>query len=286
MISISLSNIKKSYGENNVLKGISLTFNCGKGNIIGVIGKNGSGKSTLFKILAKIDKSFIGELGIETKEQVRLGFLPEDRSLAKLGNIQDILTLWARIQSVPAKKIQKAVERWLVKTNLWSNRLDKISSLSKGNQQKLQLACALIHEPNLIIFDEPFSGLDPNNQELVIEILSEFRNSGALIFLSAHQLELVERIANQCFLLLDGNLEVIESSTENLQNELVIECYRPQLLQGIPIAKYKGAFYFIELDKISLLHKNILLDLFSNQEIKVAQTRSLRNIFLQKVQAG
>lgn len=286
MINISLSGIKKRYHKKFVLKGISHTFESNKGKIIGVIGQNGAGKSTLFKILAQIDKSFIGELRITSTTQIRLGFLPEDRSLAKLGSIQDILTLWARIQGVQDNKIQFKVELWLLKTNLWNNKLDKISSLSKGNQQKLQLACALIHEPNLIIFDEPFSGLDPSNQEFVIDLFYEFKNNGALVFLSAHQLELIERVADQCFLLLDGSLDVVESSTVNLKNELVIECYNPKLMEEIPIVNHKDSFYFIELDTLNQQHKNILLELFSHQYIKVAKARSLRNIFLHKISTG
>lgn len=286
MINLFLDDVKKSYEDKNVLNGITISFESRKGTIIGVIGKNGAGKSTLFKILSQIDKSHQGQFKASTIEQIRLGFLPEDRSLAKLGSIHDILILWARIQGVPTKNIQSNVQSWLCRIGLWDNRNKNISSLSKGNQQKLQLACALIHEPNLIIFDEPFSGLDPSNQELVIEILEVFKNKGALIFLSAHQLELIERIADQCFLLTDGKLEVIQSTIGVSGNQLIIECCEPDLIEGIPVVYLKDSEYFIEVDKLNYQHKNDLFELFSNQSIKVVQTQSLRNVFLQKTSAG
>ncbi|MEZ7277137.1 ABC transporter ATP-binding protein [Pseudoalteromonas sp. 68 DY56-GL68] len=286
MINLRLDNLKKSFHSQEVLSGIDLKMESSDGRIIGVIGKNGAGKSTLFKILSNIDKDYTGSFICEMNTAIKLGFLPEERSLPKFGSISDILLLWARIQGVEKADLNNKMEYWFKRVQLWELRGEKITSLSKGNQQKLQLACALIHEPNLIIFDEPFSGLDPNNQELVIDILNQFKNQGALILLSAHQLELVERISDICYLLTNGILDTIEPIRHNKNKNLLVECYDPTSLDGTSATLVKEHTYLIELENLGSNEKLILFELISKDTISIIKNNNLRNVFLEKLQQG
>ena len=286
MPKLQLENVQKSYGSNSVLNEISLELNSPNGMIVGVVGKNGAGKSTLFKILSSIDKDYTGTFNFDFDGQMKLGFLPEERSLTKLGTISDILLLWARLQGVPEAEIKGKLEYWFQRVHLWDRKDEKMSSLSKGNQQKLQLACALINDPNLIIFDEPFSGLDPSNQELVIDILAECKARGALVLLSAHQLELVERIADKCFILTNGQLESMKPDLRLCEQELLIECSEPESLEGIAAVALENNTYLLQMEQLSPNDKDKLFGLFCSNVISVAQRSSLRNVFLQKVTTG
>lgn len=286
MFKLHLDNLQKSYGSNSVLKEISLNLSSQGGMIIGVVGKNGAGKSTLFKILSSIDTDYTGSFSFECDSEIKLGFLPEERSLAKLGTIHDILLLWARIQGVRSEDIDDKIDFWLERTSLLERKNDKISELSKGNQQKLQLACSLLNDPNLIIFDEPFSGLDPSNQELVIEIINQFKAQGSLILLSAHQLELVERISDKNYILTNGHLEPFNIIKGISGKELTINCYQQNLMDGLEAARIGKNTYLIRLENLTPIKKDLLLNLFCENSISVTNNTSLRDVFLKKVNMG
>ncbi|GGW83900.1 ABC transporter ATP-binding protein [Alteromonas halophila] len=217
---LKISGLNKKYGDKHVLKDLSLDVHSSEGSLVGIVGINGAGKSTLLRILAQIDGDYDGQFtlhvnGQDINSKFDVGFLPEERSLPSSGKVVDILKLWLELRGKKGEECKVLIEKWLVKAELEQYRNTKLKSLSKGNKQKLQLACCLMHEPIFIVFDEPFSGLDPGNQELVINLLQERKQKGALIVLSAHQLELVERMCDQTFLMDDGRLEQFDVAHSN-----------------------------------------------------------------------
>lgn len=217
-IRIRIESLNKNYGKKKVLKAMGLDIEFEGGAIVGLVGINGAGKSTLLRIIGKIDGEYSGECEIEVggeklKSKFETGFLPEERSLPAFGTVNNVLTFWAELRGFSGSNIREAVDLWVSKLRLKEYSETNVKELSKGNKQKLQLACCLIHEPKVIVFDEPFSGLDPGNQEVIVDLLIESKSKGALIFISAHQLELVERICDKTFLMNEGKLVPFNSST-------------------------------------------------------------------------
>lgn len=202
--------ISKRYGNLSAVCDVSLTVNGGQ--ILSLIGPNGAGKSSAFRMIVGLLQPDSGSITIEdcgTTREVRkedIGFLPEERGLYQDVRIGDLLEYWGRIRGMTNVDSGLASRYWLDRFEFSEKKNEKVSTLSKGNQQKLQLAACLIHQPRYLILDEPFSGLDPVNQELVSTLLHEQCNLGVGILLSAHQLSLVQRISNQILIIKHGKI--------------------------------------------------------------------------------
>ena len=170
---IRISQLSKSYGQNEVLRGMS--FEVPSGSICGLVGKNGAGKTTLFHSILNF-VNYDGEIQLDgnpltTKVNNRIGYLPEERSLMPKLTVFEQVRYLASLKGMSRKEVSKKLPLWMEKLEVKGKLTDKIKSLSKGNQQKIQLIITLIHEPDLIILDEPFSGLDPGNTALLKEII-------------------------------------------------------------------------------------------------------------------
>lgn len=210
---LQVESVKKQFGE--VIAIDDASFVVEQGSIGALIGPNGAGKSTTFRIIAGLSRPNTGQVlwrgqAIQNslpKEQ--LGFLPEERGLYQDVTVEQLLKYWARLRAIGTPKIPELLEQWLHRLDLHPRRTEKVRSLSKGNQQKLQLAACLMHSPRLLVLDEPFSGLDPINQDFVSDILIEYASAGAAILISAHQLALVERIASNITLIQSGRTSTI-----------------------------------------------------------------------------
>lgn len=210
---LQIESIRKSFGNTAAIDDASLVVE--QGSIVALIGPNGAGKSTTFRIVAGLTRPDAGQVrwrgqiihSALPKEQ--LGFLPEERGLYQDVNVAELLKYWARLRAIATPKITELLEHWLHRLDLYTKRNEKVRSLSKGNQQKLQLAACLMHSPCLLVLDEPFSGLDPINQEFVSDILIERAGAGTAILISAHQLALVERIASSVALIQSGRTSVM-----------------------------------------------------------------------------
>lgn len=205
---LTIQKVYKSYGTKQVLKDIN--FSVQNGHITGLIGKNGSGKTTLFRcILNFLDYS--GKINIDNhkfnaQDYNSVGFLPEERSLMPKLTIYDQIHFLAQLKGLSTNQIKTQLPLWLKRLAVKGKITDKIKSLSKGNQQKIQMIATLMHQPNLIILDEPFSGLDPVNVDLMKKIVLEEKRRGAAIIFSDHNMRNVEELCDDVVMINEGQL--------------------------------------------------------------------------------
>ncbi|WP_372873072.1 ABC transporter ATP-binding protein [Shewanella sp.] len=209
MIHIQAKLLEKRYSTIKAVDGVSLDIQGGK--VLALLGPNGAGKSSLIRMLVGLTCPDAGELYINHNgrplaqlPREHYGYLPEDRGLYQDRTVTQNLTYIGELRGMPKTRIDSQIALWTERFGLTDKCGDKLSQLSKGNQQKVQLIACLLHAPELLILDEPFSGLDPVNQELVVSILAELRNAGTGIVLSAHQMALVERLADRMLLINHG----------------------------------------------------------------------------------
>lgn len=214
---VRVLNLSKSFNGQNVVRDIS--FDISKGEVFGLIGPNGAGKTTIIRMLLDIIRPDSGEIRIlddrlseETKN--RIGYLPEERGLYKKLTVFETLTYLGALKEIDSEKRATFL---LDKMGMLQHRDKKISELSKGMQQKIQIIAAIIHDPDFIILDEPFSGLDPVNMKLVKELIMELGKEGKTIIISTHMMDQVERMCSRIFMIhkgegvLYGKIEEIKS---------------------------------------------------------------------------
>ncbi|MCU9533727.1 ABC transporter ATP-binding protein [Streptococcus sp. CSL10205-OR2] len=217
---ITISRLSKSYGDNQVLKDIS--FDIPSGSICGLIGKNGSGKTTLFHSILNF-VTYEGNILLEnhalsTKDYKHIGYLPEERSLMPKLTVFEQVRYLATLKGMSTKDIAKKLPVWMERLEVKGKLTDKIKSLSKGNQQKIQLIITLIHEPDFIILDEPFSGLDPVNTALLKKVILEEKKRGASIIFSDHVMTNVEELCDELIMISEGRL-VLNGSIQAIRNQ-------------------------------------------------------------------
>ena len=186
-----------------------LTFTVKPGSIMGLIGQNGAGKTTTFRLILDFLQADRGEVLWEGKpigknEYDIIGYLPEERGLYPKISIQDQLIYFAQLRGKTKKEIEPKIDEWMERFQVKGKKTDKVKTLSKGNQQKVQLIATLIHEPKLIILDEPFSGLDPVNAELLKEGILSLKKSGSCVIFSSHNMDHVEKICDHLIMLNNG----------------------------------------------------------------------------------
>ncbi len=201
---VEITNVSKSFNGQTVVKDIS--FEIAPGEIFGLIGPNGAGKTTIIRMLLDIIRPDSGEIKIlgsgqpeETKDII--GYLPEERGLYRRLTVMDSLLYLGALKNYQSKK--KVLEL-LERMEMHQHKDKKLSELSKGMQQKIQLIASICHDPQLIILDEPFSGLDPVNMKLVKEIIIELGNEGKTILISTHMMDQVERMCGRIFMMHKG----------------------------------------------------------------------------------
>ncbi len=197
---LEIQNLNKTYGNQKALSDISLTIP--KGGIFGLLGPNGAGKTTLIRIINQIIEGDSGEVFfkgeiLQSKHISRIGYLPEERGLYKKMKVWDQLVYFARLKDMPAALAKERVGYWLKKMDIISWKDKRIDDLSKGMAQKVQFISTIIHEPELLILDEPFSGFDPLNAEIIKNEIIELKEKGITIVLSTHRMESVELLCDQ-----------------------------------------------------------------------------------------
>src|SRR6267378_326243 len=218
-ITVKLDRVSKSFGEFKAVSELSLAVRAGR--IFGLLGPNGAGKTTTIRMIVNItapDSGSIELFGrhIDPELQDRIGYLPEERGLYKKMKIGEQLKFFAELKNVKGKEADHRVDQWLQKLKLteWKNK--KSMELSKGMQQKIQFITAVLHDPDLLILDEPFSGLDPVNVELLKAIVLELKAAGKTIIFSTHQMEVAEQICDDICLInrsrkvLDGRIRDVK----------------------------------------------------------------------------
>jgi ABC-2 type transport system ATP-binding protein len=207
MHALEFEGVSKSFSEKNVIRDIS--FSVEKGEIFGLLGPNGAGKTTLIRLLLDIIKPDSGEIrvfgsSLTAAEKDRIGYLPEERGLYRKTKILDMLVYLARLKNVPKKDAMENAESLLKSLELYEHRGKRVEELSKGMQQKIQFVSSIIHDPELIILDEPFSGLDPVNTKTIKAKILEYRNEGRTVILSTHMMEQAQKLCDRILMLNKG----------------------------------------------------------------------------------
>ncbi|WP_136089771.1 ABC transporter ATP-binding protein [Auritidibacter ignavus] len=213
---IVIDNLIKSYGTRQVLK--ELSFSIKPGLMTGFVGGNGAGKTTTMRILMGVldhDGGTITVNGspIDARYRSQIGYMPEERGLYPKMPVKEQLVYLAKLHGVDSAAASHRSEEILERLGLASRAKDDLEDLSLGNQQRVQVAAALVHEPAALVLDEPFSGLDPQAVETILELLQEFASRGAPVLFSSHQLDLVERLCDELVILADG--QVAANGTRN-----------------------------------------------------------------------
>jgi ABC-2 type transport system ATP-binding protein len=205
---LSVDRISKKFKTTQAVD--QLSFQVERGRIFAFLGPNGAGKSTLVRMLlglARPDSGTIRYSGLKEGEMPpssQVGYLPEERGLYLDRTVLENLVYLGRLRGMEKSAAEEKASVWLERFELLERRQEKVDALSKGNQQKVQLIAAILHDPEVAILDEPFAGLDPINQEMMLEVLAELRARGTTVLLSAHQMALVERLADDLLLMSRG----------------------------------------------------------------------------------
>lgn len=213
--------ISKAYATVQAVQQVSFQINSGE--IFALLGPNGAGKSSIIRMLVGMTLPDSGSIMISYQDQHYdhvprrlLGYLPEDRGLYADKSIEKNLLYLAQLHGISKSEALKEMEQWLEVFELTDRRHDELKQLSKGNQQKVQLIAAVLHKPALVILDEPFSGLDPVNQEKVVGFLQQLKARGMTVILSAHQMALVEKLADHMLLMAQGQV-ILAGTLENIK---------------------------------------------------------------------
>ncbi|MBO5095961.1 MAG: ATP-binding cassette domain-containing protein [Bacilli bacterium] len=218
---LKVDNVTKYYGDFRAVH--NLSFEVNKGEIFGLLGVNGAGKTTTFRmILGLLDKSD-GTITLNDKEidydlTDKIGFLTEERSLLTKLTVKEQVLYYATLKGMKEKDILKKLKYWLKRFNIEDYLDKKIKELSKGNQQKIQFITSIIHEPELLILDEPFTGLDPINVKEIMDVIKELKEKGCIIIFSSHRMEHVELFCEKLVVLVKGE-SVLSGSLKEIKKE-------------------------------------------------------------------
>lgn len=230
MKTIQVKNVSKSFGDTKAVRDVS--FDVEKGRIFGLLGPNGAGKTTTIRMINYIILQDEGEIIINDKQvspitQKMIGYMPEERGLYKKMKVGEQLMYLAQLKGMTSSDAKEKIKYWLNRFNAYDWHAKQVGELSKGMSQKIQFIATIVHDPGIYIFDEPFSGLDPINSELLKEIIIELKESGKTILFSTHRMEQVEQMCDDICLfnngkvVLTGNLRQIKK--EFGKNTVLIE---------------------------------------------------------------
>lgn len=288
---LELRNIEKSFGEKEVLSGVS--FQAESGKAFGLLGRNGAGKTTSIRILMDVFPADSGEVFADGRpidyHRVKIGYLPEERGLYPKKIILDQLTYFAELKGLGRKEAVKAVDFWLERLEMTEYRQKRLDTLSKGNQQKIQLITALAHDPDIIILDEPFSGLDPVNAMLLKDVVKEQIARGKVVLFSSHQMSYIEEFCDSIAILsagkvaLQGDLHDIKRNY--VRDRLVVRTENPDPIQmdfGSACTDTEDGGLMIQLKSADAKKEimNRLTEKYDIDEVKVFEP-SLNDIFVE-----
>lgn len=294
---VSLHNLCKSFGEVKAVADVS--FDVYPGEIFGLLGPNGAGKTTTIRLMLDIFRPDRGEVQIfggPLTEAVknRIGYMPEERGLYRDLKLEPTLIFLAMLKGLSEGEARKRLEGWLKRLDLWEHRQKKIQDLSRGMQQKAQIIATLVHDPELIVVDEPFSGLDPVNTRLVKDIMQEQRQTGKTIIMSTHQMYQVEALCNRIVLINQGR-SVLYGKVEQIKrdfaaNAVVVEGVGNfENLPGVEEKRQENGVWHLLLAP-GVAPQQILQALVAQEGVEVHRFElaqpSLEDIFLTTVQTG
>ena len=288
--------LRKTYGDIKALDGCS--FSVGPGRLLGFLGPNGAGKTTAMRAIFGLVGTDAGSVSWQGKpigpdERLRFGYMPETRGLYPKMKAEDQLTYLGTLHGLSKSEARASAGGWLERLGLGERRADQVERLSHGNQQRVQLAAALVHDPELVVLDEPFSGLDPIGVETMAEVLQECAASGTAVLFSSHQLDLVEDICDDVAIIHRGRIvksgSVLDIKDSSPVRHLEIELTNPDSLRletidGVIRAEQDGARHKL-LIRSDVDVRGILGDALASGSIRrfVYTSPSLSEIFLETV---
>ena len=231
MNKITFENVTKRFASKVAVDAVS--FEIPSGKVFGLLGPNGAGKTTLIRMLMDIIKPDVGTIrydghALTENDKDRVTYLPEERGLYRKEKVRDVLEYFAQLKGLSADAARKRTLQFLAKLEMADTALKKVEELSKGNQQKIQIAATLISDPEVIILDEPFAGLDPLNVQLAKSVMADERTKGKTILLSTHQMNQVEELCDNLMMINFGR-QVLYGSLEEIvrrysEPALLLEC--------------------------------------------------------------
>lgn len=231
MPAVEIEGVTKTFGETVAVSGLSL--HVPPGSVYGFIGPNGSGKTTTLRMIMRIllpDCGGIRVLGEEVggagAASDRVGYLPEERGLYRKMLVGELLRFYAELKGL--RRPQPEIDRWLNRFDLAAYARKKVETLSKGMSQKVQFIATILHRPDLLILDEPFSGLDPVNQELIKDVLLEMKRAGTTVIFSTHDMDVAEKMCDFVFMIFQGR-KVLDGTLESIQARYGTDTVRVRL---------------------------------------------------------
>ncbi|MBE5737631.1 MAG: ATP-binding cassette domain-containing protein [Clostridiales bacterium] len=286
---LEIKDTYKSFGDKQVLTGVSFTAKGGRA--FGLLGRNGAGKTTIIRILMNVFPSNGGQVLIDGNpidyNTVSFGYLPEERGLYPKKKIFDQLLYFAELKGMDKKEATKSIDYWLERLEMQEYRNKRLDTLSKGNQQKIQLITAIAHNPDIVILDEPFSGLDPVNAMLLKDVVKEQIGNGKIVLFSSHQMSYIEEFCDDIAIIHNGKValsgDLIDIKRNYPRNKLVVRSK-----DNDKIKELYSATDISELDILITLENagekaKVIKDLaekFDIDEIKVFEP-SLNDIFVE-----
>jgi ABC-2 type transport system ATP-binding protein len=300
-MSLTVEHVNKWFGQFQAITDLSMEVK--EGALFGFLGANGAGKTTTMRMILDILRPDSGSItwnGKNVREVSRRnwGYLPEERGLYPKMRVDEQLLFLARLQGVSKLDARKALDEWLERFQITSNRARKIEELSKGNQQKVQFLAAMLHDPTILVMDEPFSGLDPVNANVLKEAFLEMHHRGKTIIFSTHQLEQAEELCQDIVIINKGQ-SVVQGSVRQVKRQHGRDVVRLKLdndpeaswleqLAGVQVTKRREDY--IEMHIQATLNPNVIVEaalqhggIISRFELTVP---SLTEIFIEKVGAA
>ncbi|MBC1936199.1 ABC transporter ATP-binding protein [Listeria grandensis] len=217
---LQVNNVSKQFGDKIAVD--DLHFQINEGEILGLIGQNGAGKTTTFRLILNFLRPNSGEILWDNQTITKIntdiiGYLPEERGLYPNVTIEDQILFFAELKGCSRAKIKPEIDLWMDRAEIVGKKTDLVKTLSKGNQQKIQLISTIIHQPKLVILDEPFSGLDPVNAEILKKFVFDLKADGATIIFSSHRMENVDELCDSLVMLKRGKT-VLRGKSEDVKN--------------------------------------------------------------------
>ncbi len=289
---LQIQEVSKFYANHTALDKVS--FDVPKGKVFGLLGPNGAGKTSLIRIINQITAPDEGKILFDgqllNKEHIKnIGYLPEERGLYKKMNVFDQLIYFAKLRGMDTKSAKKTINTWLEKFEAETWKKKKIEELSKGMQQKIQFIVTVMHNPDFVILDEPFTGFDPKNTELIKDEILHLKNKGASVMLSTHRMESVEAICDDVVLINKAKL-VTQGAVNQVRNSLKDNTYELLFKGDLALSQLS------QLEAISQSQKDELnqilfkfkgegnIQMFNNQNIEIKEYRevipSMQDVFL------
>jgi ABC-2 type transport system ATP-binding protein len=293
---LELTAVNRSFGERRVLKDVS--FSVAGGRMTGFVGGNGAGKTTTMRVILGVLAADSGSITLDgspltAQQRTRFGYMPEERGLYPKMKVAEQIVYLGRLHGMSPAQAKGNTESLLARLGLGERMDDTLESLSLGNQQRAQIAAALVHDPEVLVLDEPFSGLDPIAVEVVLNVLKDFAATGAPVIFSSHQLDIVERLCDDLVVIADGEIrahgsrEGVRAAHTSPRFELQLDGDAGWLRSepGVTVLDFDGGFAVFDVDSESTAQRVLQRAIATAPVLRFSpQVPSLSQIFKEVIQ--